>query len=212
MTDWATIAELGTASGTLVLAVATFASVRSANQAARLAEETLRVTVRPLLMPTRRQDPEEKVGFVDGFHTMLPAGQALAQATDEAVYLAISVRNVGTGMAILHGWSIAPERLVGSDASHPEPGDFRRLTRDLYIPAGDQGFWQGALRDPQDGMFADIRDMIGKRESFTVDLLYGDLEGGQRVISRFAVNPVEDGDDWWTAVSRHWNIDRPDPR
>jgi hypothetical protein len=43
------------------------------------------------------------------------------------------------------------------------------------------------------------------------DVRVGDYEGGQRVISRFAVIPV--GDDRWLAtVSRHWNIDRPDPR
>jgi hypothetical protein len=35
--DWATIASLATAGGTLVLAVSTFASVKSANRRARLA-------------------------------------------------------------------------------------------------------------------------------------------------------------------------------
>ena len=41
MTDWATISSLATAGGTLVLAVATFASVRSSNRTARLAELSL---------------------------------------------------------------------------------------------------------------------------------------------------------------------------
>ena len=36
--DWATIATFATAIGTLVLAVATFAAVRSANLSARVAE------------------------------------------------------------------------------------------------------------------------------------------------------------------------------
>jgi len=47
-----------------------------------------------------------------------------------------------------------------------------------------------------------------------VDILYGDFEGGQRVISRFLLTPRE-GDDglrWLAAVGRHWNVDRPDPR
>jgi hypothetical protein len=44
----------------------------------------------------------------------------------------------------------------------------------------------------------------------TIDLLYGDAEGGQRVISRFTLTP---GDAMWLASpSRHWNVDRPDPR
>lgn len=51
--DWTTISSLATAGGTLVLAVATFASVRSANRAARLAEQSLLVGLRPVLMPSR---------------------------------------------------------------------------------------------------------------------------------------------------------------
>jgi hypothetical protein len=51
--DWASIASLATAAGTLVLAVATFAAVRSANRAARVAEQSLLVNLRPLLVPSR---------------------------------------------------------------------------------------------------------------------------------------------------------------
>ena len=39
MADWQTISSLATAGGTLVLAVATFSAVRSANRSARIAEE-----------------------------------------------------------------------------------------------------------------------------------------------------------------------------
>ena len=47
-----------------------------------------------------------------------------------------------------------------------------------------------------------------------VDILYGDFEGGQRVISRFMLTPREAEDDvrWYAAVGRHWNVDRPEPR
>jgi hypothetical protein len=47
--------------------------------------------------------------------------------------------------------------------------------------------------------------------TFAFHLLYGDGEGGQRVISRFVVIPAGD-DDWLVTVSRHWNLDRDDPR
>jgi len=47
-TDWATVSSLATAGGTLALAVATFASVRSANRAARVAEQSLMEGLRPL--------------------------------------------------------------------------------------------------------------------------------------------------------------------
>ena len=59
--DWATIASLATAGGTLVLAVSTFASVKSANRAARAAERSLLAGLRPLPMPRHhnvdRPDP-----------------------------------------------------------------------------------------------------------------------------------------------------------
>ena len=52
--DLASIASLATAGGTLVLAVATFAAVRSANRAARAAEQSLLVGLRPLRGVLRR--------------------------------------------------------------------------------------------------------------------------------------------------------------
>jgi hypothetical protein len=45
-----------------------------------------------------------------------------------------------------------------------------------------------------------------------IDLLYGDNEGGQRVISRFSMMPRRDDGTWVVAAGRHWNVDRDDPR
>ena len=210
VTDWVTISSLATAAGTLVLALATFASVRSANRAARAAEQSMLVGLRPVLMPSRFQDPGEKIGFVDDHWARVAGGHGLAEVTDEVIYLAIALRNVGSGLAVLHGWCFYPERLLG-DIGHADPPTFRRLTRDLYVPAGDLGFWQGALRDSSELGFTEARDAIKKGHSVTVDLLYGDHEGGQRVITRFSLIPREDG-SWLATVSRHWNLDRTDPR
>jgi hypothetical protein len=88
---------------------------------------------------------------------------------------------------------------------------FHRLTRDIYVPAGDQGFWQGALRDQADPLFAKARDAVAARSSIVIDILYGDHEGGQRTISRFLLSSTESG-SWLVSVARHWNIDRPEPR
>jgi hypothetical protein len=84
--DWVTISALATAGGTLVLALATFASVRSANRAARLTERSLLAGLRPVLMPSRPEDAPQKVGFVDGRWFRVPGSGAVAEATDEAVY------------------------------------------------------------------------------------------------------------------------------
>ena len=209
VTDWATISSLATGAGTLVLAVATFASVRSANRSTRIAEQALQVGLRPLLLPSRLEDPPEKVGFVDGKWLRAPGGGGAAEVTDEAVYLAISVRNVGTGIAVLHGWRYSSE--WGGDGDHPSLEEFHRLTRDLYVAAGDTGFWQGAFRDPGAPEFEVARDAVESRSHMTIDVLYGDHEGGQRVITRFAMRPRDDG-QWIATAGRHWNVDRPDPR
>jgi hypothetical protein len=208
--DWVTISSLATAGGTLVLAVATFASVRSANRSARATERALLAGIRPVLAPSREQDPHERVGFADDHWTDVGGGYAAVDLTEHAIYLAIPLRNVGRGLAVLDRWDFYPDRKMG-DATHREPGEFRRLTRDLYVPAGDVGFWQGAFRDPSDPIFAATREAITERRILTVDLLYGDHEGGQRTVSRFALFPADEN-RWTAAVTRHWNLDRSDPR
>ena len=211
MADWVTISSLATAGGTLVLAAATFASVRSGNRSARIAERALQVGMRPLLTPSRLEDPLVKVMWVDGHHSRIDGGRASVEVVDGVIYLAMSLRNVGTGMAVLHGWHPSPERVRG-DAPHEDPERFRTLTRDLYVPPGDVGFWQGALRDPAEPGYAEMCEAIQEHRRLSVELLYGDHEGGQRVVSRFALTSGGNGSVWLSSVGRHWNLDRPDPR
>ena len=155
-TDWVAVSSIATAGATLVLAFATFASVRSANRAARAAERSLLAGLRPVLMPSRPEDPPQKVGFMDDKWFHVPGSGGIAEATDEAIYLAIAIRNVGSGIAVLHGWQLWPQ-IDGGAAEHPPIEDFHRLTRDLYIAPGEVGFWQGTFRDPQEPAFAEAR-------------------------------------------------------
>jgi hypothetical protein len=207
--DWSTVASLATAAGTLVLATATFAAVRSSNRAARAAEESLLHGLRPLLVPSRLDDPPQKIGFADGKWVQTDGSGGAAEVTDEAIYLAISLRNVGSGIAVLHGWYFFPELVPSAERAPLD--DFTRLTRDLYIPPGDIGFWQGSFRDPASPEFAAVKAAIDDRQRCMVDVLYGDYQGGQRVVSRLALVPKDDG-GWLAAVGRHWNIDRAEPR
>lgn len=218
MADWATLASLATAGGTLVLAVATFSSTRSSNRSARISERALQVGMRPVLMPARASDPMEKVGYADGHWLPLRDGLAMVEESDGNLYLAIPLRNVAQGIGVLHGWTLAVGRQMSS-VPHAETDEFRMLQRDLYVPAGDTSYWQAALRDPNDPLYGPVRAAIEAREYLTVDLLYGDHEGGQRTITRFSLAPraVHDGTDqdprqWVATVSRHWNLDRDDPR
>jgi hypothetical protein len=211
--NWTTIATFATAVGTLVLAVATFAAVRSANRAARVAEEGFLVSLRPVLVTSKLEDPIQKVRWVDDRWSHVAGSQASVEVVDDRIYLAASLRNVGSGIAVLFGWATM-RQLARSDIPHTEPEAFRMQTRDIYIPAGDVGFWQGAIREPDDPDYVALTTLIKGLQPFTLELLYGDHEGGQRTITRFGMIPRRDGNEaaWFPAVSRHWNLDRPDPR
>jgi hypothetical protein len=208
--DWVTISALATAGGTLALAASTFGSVRSANRAARVAEQSLLANLRPLLVPSRIDDPAQEVPFSDDRLIMLPGGGAVVETTDNAIYLAISLRNVANGIAVLHGWRFEEGWTTGG-GQQPELDEFNRLTRDIYVAPGDLGYWQGTFRDPASTGFQQAAAAIESGDRITVDVLYGDQEGGQRMISRISIRPLEDG-RWVAASGRHWHLDRPAPR
>ena len=213
MPDSATIAAYATAAGTLVLAMATFASVRSANNAARTAERSLQVGLRPLLFPSKLEDPEQKIRWGDDHWATLAGGRATFELSEDAIYMALSLRNVGSGIAVIHSWRTAEGVPFGAPMQPPELDEFRPQTRDLYVPPGDIGFWQAAIRERQDPAWPTAWSALDARSPLLVDLLYGDYEGGQRTISRFLISPVgEQRTAWLGSVVRHWNLDRPDPR
>ena len=211
MADWTTISSLATAGGTLVLALATFSSVRSSNRSAQATERMLMAGISPLVVNSRLQDEGIKVGFADNHWVKVPGGSAVAEVVDDVVYLVVSLRNVGSGIAVLDRWDLWDDMPRGADATHRELDTFRRLTRDIYIPAGDVGFWQGAFRDTEEDVYKGIRKSIEDRQPMTLDLLYSDHEGGQHTVSRLALIPRSD-DLWMVTTGRHWNLDRADPR
>lgn len=193
-----------------MLAVATFGSVRSANRsarAARVAEKSLLTGQRPLLVHSRPQDPEQVVTFVEWQAITIPGGGVALHADGEKVYLAISVRNAGTGLAVLHGWHIRPG--LQAERSHPPLEDFTAQILDLYVAPGDIGYWQAAPRDADPG-FAEVADAIRTGQTLKLSLLYGDFEDGQRMISQFGLR--HERGQWHAVVGRHFNLDRPDPR
>jgi hypothetical protein len=233
MADWVTISSLATAGGTLILAVATYGSVKSANRSARVAEQSLLAGVRPVLIPSRETDPHEHVRFGDGQIVSVPGHGAAVEFVEEVnvVYLALALRNGGSGLGVLHGWRARaqPPRegqvisrgarlfedvppMNSAVATKPSLKEFRRQQLDLYIPAGDTGYWQGALRDPEEPGYAEVRDAINEQRGLWIDLLYGDYEGGQRTVVRIGVSPWPETEGQRAYVLRYWNVDREDVR
>ncbi len=210
MADWVTISSLATAGGTLVLAVATFGSVRSANRAARVAEIGLLEQRRPVFVQSRLDDPEQKIMFVDTHWVRVAGGRAAAERDGDVIYFAMSLTNIGSGIGVLQSWTVRAG-LQTSATDHVAADEFRAQTRDMYIPGGGIGLWQGALRDPSDPAYADVRDAVDGRDMITIELLYSDQIGGQRTITRFMIAPAGD-QDWTASAGRHWHLDVQGPR
>jgi hypothetical protein len=211
--NWTDISTFATAVGTLVLAIATFAAVRSANRATRISEAAFRSNLRAVLVASRLEDPIQKIRWMDDHWARVDGSQGLAELVDGNVYLAISLRNVGSGLAVPIGWHLT-EGTQNAAAGHSEPAEFRSQTRDLYVAPGDVGFWQAAIRESNDPDYSWLSRSITDGQAFTIDLLYGDNEGGQRTMTRFGMIPlqVEKQTRWYPSTARHWNLDRPDPR
>ncbi len=205
MADWVVISSIASAGGTLALAGTTFFSIRSANRAARVAELSLLAALRPLLVSSSPEDATQHVGFFDDVGVDAPGGGAGVVVVDGRIYIVISLRNVGPGIGVLYGGFVHSDRLLASQEHAPVEA-FRMLSRDLYIPPAKIGFWQIAFRGEDEHR----EELLTAIESgrFTVDLLYGDYEGGQRVITRFGL--LREDDRWNLVTARHWQLDRPE--
>ncbi len=217
MTTTETWAALGTAFGTLVLAGATFSSVRSSSRTARIAERALLASQRPVLAPSGPEDPAAQVQFADGQVFVLTAGRPLAERFGGTIYLAVPLCNLGAGIAVLRAYHLQsePARTVTEDpdgpARHrrndtpPNLSSFAPQQRDLLISTGRAGFWQAALRDPESSLHVATAEALDTAGRITVDVLYGDHQGSQPTITRLVLLSDEGG-AWRCDATRYWNL------
>jgi hypothetical protein len=157
------------------------------------------------------EDPRQKIMFLEGHWVGVEGGRAAVEHIDGIVYLAISLRNVGSGIAVCQGWAVRPGfGTSGHFPTHIPLEDFRLQSRDLYVPAGDIGMWQGALRHPDDQIRGGVIEAIERDQPLMIELLYSDQVGRQRTISRFGLVPAHD--TWIASLNRHWYLDWEGPR
>ena len=208
MADWVTISALATAGGTLALAATTYASVRSANRASRVAELSLMAGLRPLLVESSENDPVQHVNFKDVTGLPVPGGGAYVGTIDGSVFVVLSLKNVGPGIAVLHGGRVYGHQ-VTSRPEHSTIEEMRMLQRDLYIAAGGVGYYQIAFREDDGDLPDGLLEAISAG-TVSVEVLYGDYEGGQRVITRYGIRLLDD--QWQVTTIRHWQLDRSEVR
>jgi hypothetical protein len=216
VTAWGTLADVGTAAGTLVLAGATFVAVRAAARSTRIAERALLAAQRPVLAPGGPDDSAVSVQFADGRVFPVGNGHALVQLDEGVIYLAIPLCNVGAGLAMLRGYRIQgePAGEIAQDprgiARHlrddplPQLRAFSPQQRDLLIGTSRVGFWQAAFRDPETPVHKEIARAAETGGRITVDVLYGDHEGNQPSVTRFVLLP--EAGSWRCDATRYWGL------
>jgi hypothetical protein len=156
------------------------------------------------------------VQFADGRVFSVCTGQALVHDEAGIIYLAIPLRNEGVGPALLRGYRVEGEvrsevtRDPRDVARHlrgdppPQAESFSVQQRDLLISTRRPGFWQAALRDPATSRYKEIKRAIESGGRITVDVLYGDHEGGQPAVTRFVLLP--DAAAWRFDAVRYWSL------
>jgi hypothetical protein len=215
VSSWADAAQRATAGGTLVLAVATFQSVRSANRAARVAEQALQMNLQPVLVTSRPEDPPERVTFREGVVLEAPAGGAFVDEVEGNFFVVLPLRNVGNGLAVLRAGHVALAEVVElrlqqqgdqGPTAWPESREaYRDLQGDLFVPSGERGYWQIGVRGTDDPFHPALAKAIADRQRLIVTLLYTDHLGGHRSKTQFVLTPVDDG-SWFASVIRHKGI------
>ena len=75
----------------------------------------------------------------------------------------MSLRNVGAGIGVCQGWGVRAG-LTRNTVDHFPEDELRPQTRDLYIPAGDVGLWQGAIRERSDPAHDEVARAISQHE------------------------------------------------
>ena len=101
----------------------------------------------------------------------------------------VRIAHAGPGLGVIHGWRIEQGR-SSAEADRPAADSFHRQGRDLYIATGDTGFWHAAVRAEDHPDRELLMLMIKERARITVDLLFGDSEGGQRTRQLREISPL----------------------
>jgi len=192
-----------------VLGVATFASVRSANRAARAAEGSLLAGLRPAGAVTPPGPPREGLVRRPALapHRRRPRRHRGDQRGDLPGHVTAQRRHRHRYPARL---GVLP-RTAQRRCRPPRSRSLSAAHARHLCAGGGHRFLDERIPRPGVRRIRTGAQAIAARQALTIDLLYGDFEGGQCSVTRFGLLPVgEDG--WLTAAGRHWNIDRPQPR
>ena len=168
MADWVTISSLATAGGTLVLAVATFSSVRSANRSARVAERSLLAGLRPVLIPRARTTRWSGSASATAQSCTVPGPRRRRRGrTTTSSTWRSALRNGGTGLAVIHGWRARPCATTASSPGSGRPDERARprrvpppAARPLHPGRATPGTGRARCAIPTEPSYDEVREAL----------------------------------------------------
>ena len=173
-----------------MLAVATFCSVRSANRSARVAELSLLAGSAAGADPLAGGRPARAGAFRRRQTLDVPGHGGGGRGRRRRVYLAIALRNGGSGLAVIHGWQAAaaasrPRSASTADRASASLEEFPPpAARSVHPRRRHRLLAGGAARSARSRVRPRCATRSRGGERVRIDLLYGDHEGGQRTIVR----------------------------
>ena len=154
-----------------MLAVATFSAVRSSNRTARISLKSRSSPARAPTISSLPGDPDHKVLWHDRHAADVSGGRAIFEEKDGVIYLAIGLRNLGTGLALFYGWHSMPDQAFKTchtsqpktSVDSPSTSTSRRAVADIR---------EAAVRDRDDrfrpGFMRSLRTANPSRSTSTV--------------------------------------------
>ena len=127
--------------------------------------------------------------FVDEHWANVGGGYATAEDVDGVIYLGDEPAQCRRGDRVCQGWGVRVGLMARADDHLPED-ELRPQTRDLYIPAGDVGLWQGAIRERSDPITTRSRTRSPNTSRSPSSCIYSDQVGAQRTMTRFTLVPI----------------------
>lgn len=190
--------ELVTA--TIALAVATVT-------VALLSARQIKHNLLPIMVPARPDGRKRVARFTLEKHVTIRNADTYAEFDGDGVCLAVCLRNIGSGVAVLKGFDASP-----NDSAEPASYDVPSLSRfasalhALYLGPGDAAYLAifTSLDSSRTDAYEVVQETVPNGASLLLDLVYTDHSGGQLTISRLELEWATDVDRYVAKVARYW--------
>jgi len=207
---------------TTLLAIVTFALVCATYLMAQTAKRQFGRQLLPILIPSRIRDPIRKVYFSNNTWQMLYGDQVLVDSVD-TLYVAIPLRNIGSGTAVVRGLSI-PDVGPDDDAlprRRPSLKNLIAAKTDLLLGPGDISHLsidsEAQTADRQRHALQTQVERIDRDSGVYLDILHCDHVRRQHNITRIELAQVSEkssssgttsGAEHIARAVKHWPLRR----